>query len=246
MAAPPKDQLSASTINDVLGVLALRAGSPTETPGMVKPKKGDSLASATTTVPGNSVLGAGKPKKRKQEDHKECPSGAAGSDGTVDGRPIYTWGEFDQLKHDFQLSDEEASQILTDLCGPRETHVGEPEEEVPTKKKDKKKKKSEKTEETKQEKKEKKDEEEPKAKKPKKKKKEQPESEEEKRPRQVRSAPHVEELVSPDAPEVLELPEETPVLKLPDEKQPVVKRRRQTKSAPEEGPLPKMFCADTY
>ena len=125
MAGPAKERLSDSTIVSVLGVLAARSGSKTNMPAPPKAEEKKNEGTPTTKVPETSsdvTSKGGKKKKKAPKEEKVCPSGPAGSDGKVppetEGKPIYTWVEFQQLKVDFQLSDAEAYQVLHDLCGP--------------------------------------------------------------------------------------------------------------------------------
>ena len=247
--AGTKAKLPQSTIDGVLGALALRAGSGKEAPS-------DTKGTESTRVPDASVSDSSKKSKKDKKakptvEENKCPSGAAGSDGST-GTPFYTWDEYEQLKRDFDLADEEAYQVLKDLNGP--PPEGFKKHDEPEKKKKKKKKGQEdmeekekdleketvKTdaEETKKEKKKKKKIETP----------EEPENSEKPKKKKHRTAPGVEEPISPDvlSPDVPPPDVSGDAALEPDPAAEAVqpKRRRSRKSPPEEGPLTKMYDFD--
>ena len=126
-------QLPQTTIDGVLGLLATHRSGGTPAPG--KPPKGSKgLSGNSTAAPdtkddkseGTSAAETKKSKKTegskekdktKEDETPTSPNPASGSNGT-DGKPIYTWEDYDVLKRDFQLEDAEARQVLTDLNGP--------------------------------------------------------------------------------------------------------------------------------
>lgn len=245
--AGTKAKLPQSTIDGVLGVLALRAGSGKEAPS-------DKKGTESTRVP-DSVSGSSKkPKKVKPTvEENKCPSGAAGSDGSS-GAPFYTWSEYEQIKRDFGLADEEAYQVLKDLNGPPPASF-EKQDEPEKKKKKKGKEDMEEKEQDLEKETVKTDAEETKKEKKKKKKHkmetpEEPENSEKPKKKKHRTAPGVEEPISPDvlSPDVLppdvsgDAALEPDPAANPEAVQP--KRRRSRKSPPEEGPLTKMYDFD--
>ena len=117
--AGTKAKLPQSTIDGALGALALRTASAmVEAPEPVK-----------VNQPGFQKVHLfrvlAERKKQKNRSLKNVHLAQLGL--MVVLGVLSTRDELEQLKHDFDLADEEAYQVLTDLCGPPPKHLAKHE-----------------------------------------------------------------------------------------------------------------------